>query len=141
MDSSGSVSQQSEWGHAAFQGGRKLNSGAITAVTTAVNATIIAVVQEQRRKTLAHFSDQQAYSTQTAVDRASLDADLQSTHDQLCAQGILKDGGDARSYLDVEALLAYEKKVAKGSRIALVALIPVLVAVVVAIVVAMVSSR
>ncbi|WP_422506383.1 hypothetical protein [Stenotrophomonas sp. GZD-301] len=118
-----------------------MNIGATTAVTTAVNATIIAVIQEQRRKVLAHFNDLQALSPERAVPTAELEPALQSTLTQLRAQGIIKDAEHGRAYLDAEALLAYEKKTAKGGRAALMVMVPILVALTVAIVVAISSSR
>ncbi len=118
-----------------------MNAGATTAVTTAVNATIIAVVQEQRRRALAQFNDQHALSPETAIARATLDPSLQSTVDQLRAQGIIRDRDDTHSYLDAAALLSHEKKLAKGGRIALAVLVPVLIAVAVALVVAVTASR
>ena len=113
----------------------------VAATTTVINATIIAVIQEQRRKVLAHFNDQQALTPDSAIARVSVARDLQPTLDQLRAQGIIKDSDVALSYLDAEALLADEKKMAKGARTALKVLVPVMVAVAVAVVVAITLSR
>jgi hypothetical protein len=70
-----------------------------------------------------------------------LEPALHATLEQLRAQGIIKDSGDALRYLDADALLAYEKKVAKSGRIAVMAMVPELVAVAVAVVVAITFSR
>jgi len=113
----------------------------VSAVTTAVNATIIAVMNEQRRKVLAHFNAHKALSPERAIARDALEPALHATLDQLRAQGIIKDSGDALSYLDADALLAYEKKMARSGRVAVMAMVPVLVAVGVAIVVAITLSR
>ncbi|MGA6150379.1 hypothetical protein [Stenotrophomonas sp. NPDC077461] len=118
-----------------------MNIGATTAVTTAVNATIIAVIQAQRRKVLAHFNDQQALSPEQAVPTAGLEPALHSTLTQLRAQGIIKDVEDGRAYLDADALLTYEKKTAKDGRTALMVMVPIFVAIAVAIVVAVALSR
>ncbi|MFN4162147.1 MAG: hypothetical protein ACK4FW_09275 [Stenotrophomonas sp.] len=113
----------------------------VAAVTTAVNATIIAVMNEQRRKVLAYFNAHKALSPERAIARDALEPALHATLEQLRAQGIIKDSGNRLSYLDADALLAYEKKMAKSGRIAVMAMVPVLVAVVVAIVVAITLSR
>ncbi len=98
-------------------------------------------MNEQRRKVLAHFNEHEALSPECAIARDALEPALQATLDQLRAQGIIKDSGDALSYLDADALLTYEKKMAKSGRIAVMAMVPVLVAVAVAVVVAVTLSR
>ena len=98
-------------------------------------------MHEQRRKVLAHFNAHEALSPERAIAREALEPALHATLDQLRAQGIIKDCGDALSYLDADALLAYEKKMAKSGRVAVTAILPVLVAVAVAVVVAITLSR
>lgn len=88
-----------------------------------------------------YFNAHKALSPDRAIARDALEPALHATLEQLRAQGIIKDSGDALSYLDADALLAYEKKMAKSGRIAVMAMVPVLVAVVVAIVVAITLSR
>lgn len=113
----------------------------VAAVTTAANATILAVMNEQRRRVLAHFNAHKALSPERAIARDALEPALHATLEQLRAQGIIKDSGDALSYLDADALLAHEKKMAKSGRIAVMAMVLVAVAVAVAVVVAITFSR
>lgn len=113
----------------------------VGAVTTAVNATITAVMQEQRRKVLAHFTAHGATSPGSAIARAGLAPAMHSTLDQLRAQGIIKDTGGELSYLDAAALALHEKDTARSARVALAVIVPVMVAVAVAVVVAITFSR
>lgn len=113
----------------------------VGAVTTAVNATIAAVMQEQRRKVLAHFTAHGATSPVSAIARDGLEPAAQSTLDQLRAQGIIKDSGGELSYLDAAALAIHEKKMARSARVALAVFVPVMVAVAVAVVVAIAFPR
>lgn len=114
---------------------------AVSAVTSAVNAAIIAVANEQRRKVLQQFQSRQALSPDNPLPRAQVESALHATLDQLRTQGIIKDVGSDTHYLDTQALLAYEKGVRTSQRKLARVIVPVFVAVAVAVVVAIVFSR
>ncbi len=106
-------------------------SAATTAANIAINAAISAAVQQQRDALLAHFTGHQALSPQSAIAADTIDPALQSTLMYYRDNGVIREAGGDRLYLDLDVLARSKVKAKRTGRNVLITVMVLAVMVVV----------
>jgi len=91
-------------------------SAASNAANIAINAAITAAVQQQRDALIAHFTGHQALSPQSAIAADSIDPALQVALKYYRDNGIIRDAGADRLYLDLDVLAGLKAKAKRTGR-------------------------
>lgn len=107
-------------------------SAAATAANIALNAAITAAVQQQRDALLAHFTGHQALSPQSAIAGDSIDPTLQAPLAYYRGNGVIREAGGDRLYLDLDVLAGLKVQAKRTGRNVLITVIVLAVLVVAA---------
>ena len=106
-------------------------SAASNAANIAINAAITAAVQQQRDALIAHFTGHQALSPQSAIAADSIDPALQVALKYYRDNGVIRDAGADRLYLDLDVLAGLKAKAKRTGRNVLITVMVLAVVVVV----------
>ncbi|MEN5040659.1 hypothetical protein ABE424_10765 [Stenotrophomonas sp. TWI1149] len=91
-------------------------SAASNAASIAINAAITAAVQQQRDALIAHFTGHQALSPQSAIAADSIDHALHAPLKYYRDNGVIRDAGADRLYLDLDVLAGLKAKAKRTGR-------------------------
>jgi len=105
-------------------------SAASNAANIAINAAITAAAQQQRDALLAHFTGHQALSAQSAIAADSIDPSLHGALTYYRDNGVIRDAGGDRLYLDLDALAGLKAKAKRTGRTVLITVMVLAVVVV-----------
>ncbi len=106
-------------------------SAASNAANIAINAAITAAVQQQRDAVIAHFTGRQALSPKSAVAADTIDPALQVPLKYYRDNGVIRDAGADRLYLDLDVLAGLKAKAKRTGRNVLITVMVLAVVVVV----------
>lgn len=101
------------------------------ATSAASNAAITAAVQQQRDALIAHFTGHQALSPQSAIAADSIDPALHAPLTYYRDNGVIRDAGADRLYLDLDVLAGLKAKAKRTGRNVLITVMVLAVVVVV----------
>ncbi|MGV6492558.1 hypothetical protein ACTUVK_002601 [Stenotrophomonas rhizophila] len=106
-------------------------SAASNAANIAINAAVAAAVQQQRDALIAHFTSHQALSPQSAIAADSIDTALHAPLTYYRDNGVIRDAGGDRLYLDLDRLATLKAKAKRTGRNVLITVMVLAVVVVV----------
>lgn len=91
-------------------------SAASNVANIAINAAITAAVQQQRDALIAHFTGHQALSPQSAIAADSIDPALHAPLTYYRDNGVIRNAGGDRLYLDLDVLAGLKAKAKRTGR-------------------------